>query len=427
VINLKILMVSDNISKNNRKIAQSKERYSQMGFLKYLISILDALKEKVEVQQIWVGENGGEKTKKYNESIDGYNIFSFIHATELLENLKPDLVLLATSQEHISRSILIASKSKGIPSIIAYSGLARIEKSISVTKTVPVRINQLTKYGNMFLKKYVFLMRTLFSVKYNIFKIIKTIFHDFYFIMTSFSYEFSKDYADLYICSNLDWKNKAIKNKIPEKKIVCVGEYAYDDMYKKKLKKIDKNESNVINILIITTALVEHGIWKPSMRKELLEKIICSLKNNLRNKYTITFKIHPTAEKLEDYEKIIRPLDKSIKIIQNTNLTKLIVDSQLVISVNQSSALLEVLLLNKPLIIMNIFNENTEKNIYTLENVAIECKTTEELVEKINNGNYLNINSEKIQNFIKDKIFKFDGKCGERAAEYILQLIKNGQ
>ena len=57
------------------------------------------------------------------------------------------------------------------------------------------------------------------------------------------------------------------------------------------------------------------------MRKEFTEKLIQGLKMIYKENMNITFKIHPTAEKMGDYEKIILPIDKSIKIIQNENLT----------------------------------------------------------------------------------------------------------
>ena len=73
---------------------------------------------------------------------------------------------------------------------------------------------------------------------------------------------------------------------------------------------------------------------------------------------------------------------------------------------------------------MNYFNENNEKNIYVLENVAIECKSTNELISVLKNETYKKLDPKIIQNFIEKKIFKFDGKCGERAAENITKLIK---
>lgn len=423
MINKRILLVSDNLTENNKKIAKSDEGYYKMGFLKYFIPILNSFEKKFGIDQIWVGSNGGKRTKIFNQDIDGYHIFNFKDANDLLENLKPDLIMLATSQEHISRSILIAAKSKMIPSVIVYSGLPRNDHNISIKKTIPIRINQILHYGRTFLKKYLFLIRTLYNIDYKIWNIIKMISSDLHQILTSFSYEFTEDYADLYICSNLDWKIKAVKNGIKDNKIVVVGEYAFDHMYKKfaNLENNKKSEKN--KILILTAALVEHGFWNSKMRKEFVEKLINSLKQAFGDTITIVFKIHPTAEKIEDYEKIITPIDKSIRIIKNQDLTELIVDSKLVITANQSSSLLEVLLLKKPLFIMNLFNENAEKNLYVNENVALECKNTDELISKIKSEAYKKIDSKKIQDFIERKIHKFDGKCGERAALNILQLL----
>ena len=103
------------------------------------------------------------------------------------------------------------------------------------------------------------------------------------------------------------------------------------------------------------------------------------------------------------------------------DLLSLIYQSDLVITFAQSTALLQVLLLNKPLFIINFFNETLP---YIEEKVAIECKSVDVLIDKIKDGSYSKIDVDRVRAFVEKQLYKFDGKCGERAADQILLLLK---
>lgn len=421
----KILMVSDNVDVNNKEIANSPEAVSKLGYLKYFSVILKALKKNIVVEDIWMGGKGGTFTTTYNEKVAGYNIFAFRDANQILEKLNPDLIMLATTHEYSSRSILYAAKSRSIPTVIIYSGLPPETTKKSVGKNISIRLNQLTTSGKIFFKKYNFLIKTILGSGHSISYLIKTILDDIYTLSTSvLGAEFRFDFADMYICSNFYWADQAIKKGINKQKIMVTGEYAVDPIYDKISSLNKKKKSDKTEILFITTALVEHGFWKPSMRKELVTKVVKAIKEQAGDITNLRFKIHPTAERIEDYEEIIKPIDPSIRIFKHEDLSSLINESDLIITTGGPSAvLLEIILLKKPLFIMNLFNEN-DGSIYLKEKVVTECHNTDMLIQKIKDGSYASIDKEKIDAFMEKLLYKFDGKCGERAANHILSLIK---
>ena len=388
------------------------------GFLKYFDSVLNALRKKLNVEEIWIGAIMGSISKSDEGKIKYYNAFSFRDGNEMLEKLEPDLIMIPNSQEYLSRSLLLAAKFRQIPSVILYSGPPSSLKT-NVLKTIIIRLIQLRSFGRMFFKKYVFLIKTLFGIGYSWLYIIKITVKDIYLLLTSLVTEFKSDEADLYICSNLAWEQYAVSSGINTNKLVVVGEYAMDHVYE-KMSHLSKSKSDKTEVLLITSAVVEHGIWKPSMHEEVVTRIVKALKEQVWDIINLKVKIHPTSERLEDYRQMINPIDPTIEIIQKGDLLSLINQSDLIVTYAQSTALLEVLLLNKPIIMMNMLNETVP---YIEEKVVIECTDTNMLAHKIRDGSYSEIDKDRIQEFVKKQLYKFDGKCGERAADHIVSLL----
>lgn len=407
---LRIILYSDGVYKGLKT-----------GYLKYFDSIIGVLKNNFIVEEIWVGAIGGVKSDTYLKNVEFYNMFSFTDSNQLIDRLNPDLILIPNSQEYLSRSLLFATRHKLIPSVIAYSG-APYAMHPPFVKMIFVRFSQLPYMGKMFFKKYLFLLRTMFRSNYNFSYVIRTIIKDFYSIFTSFLTEFKDDDADLYLCNNYDWARYAKKNGIPKEKIVVVGEYAVDSLYDRIHQLKPKTHGRKIEIILLTTALALHGVWSRKTQDKIVKTIIQEINDNLKDKVNFRIKIHPTSEKLDDYKKIIDDVDSSCEIIQHGDLLELFNESDVIITFGESTSLIEALLLHKPILYFNPFKEIPQ---YVKDKVAMEFKNISDLITYIKNEEYCNINLEKIDEYLKEKLFKFDGRCGERAAHQILLLLKN--
>ena len=123
------------------------------GFLKFLNPILESLKKNIKLHEIWIVTHGGSNSKIFKEDIDAYNVFNFNDAKELLENLKPD-ILLMTSSEYICYSLMIAAKKLNIPSVFLDSGILYSTEKSSLSNTFQKRLSQVRLSGNDFFKKY---------------------------------------------------------------------------------------------------------------------------------------------------------------------------------------------------------------------------------------------------------------------------------
>lgn len=389
------------------------------GFLKYFDSILNPLRKHFDVKEIWLTTYVGDVSEIDQNIISYYNAFNFSDANDVLTKLKPDLVLIPNSQEYISRSLLYAAKYKSIPSAIIYSGTPNYIEA-SVAKVTFIRIATFSTLGKLFLRKYFFLLKTLRRCGYPISHLVGLVLKDAYFILTSFLTEFKADEADLYICSNNDWQAYALKRGINKNKVVVVGEYAMDHIYE-KIKNLGKKTNQRLEILLITSPVVEHGSWTRNMRDQLIMDIVREVTQKMGNTVNLRIKIHPTSERLEDYTKITNQINPKIEVIQKGDLLQIINESDIIITFGQTMALLQVLLLDKPILMLNPYKDVLP---YVKEGVAMECKTVNDLINRINDGSYSKIDSAKRQEFISNQTYKFDGRCGERAAGQILSLLK---
>jgi len=204
-------------------------------------------------------------------------------------------------------------------------------------------------------------------------------------------------------------------------KIVIVGDCALDYVYDKFSNLDYSRQNNKIEILFITSGLVEHGLWSYKQYEEVLTNIVKVLKNSLGNSINLTFKLHPHSEKIKTYHKFLDGIDPTINIFQDVDLFSLIHASDLIIVFDASSALMEAILLKKPIVFITFYGEQFQ--MVTDYNVAKAVKNPEELVSIIKNGSFLNVNLDSIQKYIHNKAYKFDGRCGERAAMHIISLF----
>ena len=156
------------------------------------------------------------------------------------------------------------------------------------------------------------------------------------------------------------------------------------------------------------------------MRDKLVNDLVSEL-SRIKNISKLKIKIHP-GENEDYYKQLVNSIYPEVEIIRLGNLSNLIFQSDVIVTFGQSSALIEALLFEKPIILVNMFNEHYP---FITERIVHECKSGKETREKIEDGSYRNIDQKNLSLYKERKFFKFDGKCGERAAEVILNIIKN--
>lgn len=389
-------------------------------------SILEILRRYMKVKEIWMVENGGSLSKTYDTEIDVYNVFSFHNFNEVMDKLSPNLVIgFGGNYEYLERSMIIAAAFKQIPTVTVLGSF--IEPWVTtkgfVAGLISGRLHALRDHGKNIIRKYVFLLKTLSHAGYGSGYIFQTVVKDVYIPFTSFSPIYTFGGADLNIISTPQLASQIIKKGVDRKKIVVTGDCSMDAIHEKLKNNKQKAVNNkLLEMLFITSPMVEHGYWKPSMRKEVVSKVVKAISEQLRNKVNLRVKIHPKTEKLAVYKEIVLAINPGIEIIQTGDLLSIINNSDIIVSFGSSSALFEALLVGKPIFIMNIFNEDINRNVYLKENLAVECKTVESLVRNIEDKKN-EFGRKRIDAFIEKTFYKFDGRCSERAAGAIISLL----
>ena len=140
-------------------------------------------------------------------------------------------------------------------------------------------------------KKYIFLIRTLLKSKYNLFRIFQIIFKDIKFHLTTFTAMEIRNLSDLYICTNFETADNAIKLGTDKNKVVVVGDYALDHLYDKFSNLQNPTQNKKIEILFITSGLIGHGHWTYKQYKKVLTDVVKSIKNHSCNT-NLKFKIN---------------------------------------------------------------------------------------------------------------------------------------
>jgi UDP-N-acetylglucosamine:LPS N-acetylglucosamine transferase len=393
-----------------------------------IVNILESLKSKTKVNELWILADSGKDISGYKSKPLEFNYKFFEDyktddVIEILEKEKPDVIFTLNDYEFVVRSFVLAAKFKKIPTILSLqSGFGEVyfERDIAIKS----RFNILRQRGGFILKKYKLLLKTYRKTGYGFVKIIKIVMED---AIKPFLYsELAGRYGcDLILVVN-QYMVDLLKNKGVRSKIVVTGDPVMDTIYDNisKYKKQDDLGSR-IKVVLMTTATVEHGIWTKKMWEETIKQTVTTICKEFSNEIDLVLKIHPRSERIEDYTELLQKIGVHVPILQTENLMDVINNADIVISYAESWGLWEVLFLEKPIVIVNLFNYPVEKMPFVKEGVAYELKNMHEfrnLISKIKNEKH---NKEKINMMISKYIFKFDNKSSERSALAILELLKD--
>lgn len=174
--------------------------------------------------------------------------------------------------------------------------------------------------------------------------------------------------------------------------------------------KLDKNKKI---ILLLTGGC---GQIYPEKQFVELTKVLIKMLKEFDDRQLV-IKLHP-REKKEIYENIARREDAKNVCIMEDNLKELISIADVIVSVG-STALLEAIALDKPIIIPNLISRPCEVPFvnFRVAKQADDEKTLKKLIE-----NPLPINEKNREKFQNDYLFKNDKKEGERIAREIEDL-----
>lgn len=368
--------------------------------------------------------------QKKNEYI--LQIQDFRNAVDLLKQIKPDVIFAHASPGQIHYSISLAAKSLGIPTIGDFTDFtgAKNEQTKSLIKNYAKQFfeqnipgesrdseKKIMKRGRFFNYKTLFLIRTLLKLDINIFSIIKLLIKTSVFYL-SHTHSRSPDYVN-----TLNWveteklEHELINLGFPKSSLFVSGNPVYDKSFL-KISNFQKTLSEKIRVLLVTSPIVEHGYISKIKRDETVKKI-CNVLKTHKNKIDFQIKIHG-IENLKEYQSLILKSDPSIKVHQDGDLLDFLgMSDVLIFYSSKTTAAIFALLAEKPIIIIPF----SDSDIFFKKNLAVKAEI-DNLSDIIFNILKLNIpNKIDKQNFIKEYLYKFDGKASERIVYAISNLL----
>jgi hypothetical protein len=373
-----------------------------------------------------------------NNEMSVIDIHDFSDGLDVINKIKPNIVFSSFSINPINHAFALAAQRKKIlligeyhPEVTSISNekkmLLEFSKNL-FSNSIPTdkNLNQkkFMRRGQFFLYKIKFLLKTHKACKSNILKIIKEL---FVFLWSFYSYTKNpnKDMkfgSDLYLISGKKTYQDAIANGYPPENLFLCGNVRYDSLFKNFKNLKEKSTSKKLQILMITTPFYEHGWWSKKQRDEIIYSITKEIIQH--QNYELTIKIHPSSENLSEYKKIIHPINSTIPIFQEGDVSEFLEESDLVISFLSSDAVFSSLFSLKPII---FFNMGQYKNDLLVEKELVsECNSINTL-SSIIDSTFSNhkIIKKKIEIFIEDYFFKSDGESSERVTKKLFELLKN--
>lgn len=394
-------------------------------------NILNALKSKIDVEDLHILTDDGSQTNEFNIDPLKYNYKFFEdyktdNILEILKKEKPDVLVSSNDFDYLGRSFIIGAKFLKIPTVLLLQGIfVDIYSTKSNHLLIRDRYVILKNRGKFILKKFLLLLKTYRKIGSGIETLCRVIIDD---ITTPFLYsEPAGKYGCDLILVRTDLDKNALKKRGIKSKIVVTGDPGMDSIFDDVSQKMIKNQSSRkrMKVVLITTAMVEHGLWTKKMWEETITQIV---KEFCTKFSTIKFvlKIHPTSERIQDYKSLLKKIGFSVPIFQTENLVDVLSDADIVLSLEGGSwANWVPFFLKKPLIIINLVKDvNSKKFPYIKERVALELTEIEELgnlIQKAKNQH----DNKKMDDFISKYLYKFDGRSSERSATFILDLVKN--
>ena len=404
-------------------------------------NLLPVLKSKINVQMVWLVY----KPDKLDLPLPIFpdtsilDIHNYENALQVLQKEKPDIIFASASWDLIDYALSSAAKSLKIPVVTqfmieSFFTQSFNQKLISYTKrffenTTPTDTStskkKFMKRGKFFIYKYIFLLKTHYSIHHNIFQTLKVFFIILKKILNDYKIVYDSRFSNtIHWLQSESLIETLVKAGFKRSSLVVTGNPMFDEAFKKIQNWKSKSEKrNKICILLAPSTLYEHGMWTRQQRDDTIKQIIKTILEH-NNELSLKIKIHPSSANFLEYKTLVHDIDESIEINQQGNILDLLYDSDVVITFGYTFVDTYSIISKKPLIICNFFD--SPKDDFVKEQIAIECTSTSSLLENIYQSiSKKNEYEEKCNDYMKNYFYKPDGLAAERISNSVIELIKH--
>jgi hypothetical protein len=195
-------------------------------------------------------------------------------------------------------------------------------------------------------------------------------------------------------------ENFIIKHGAKKEEIIKIGSPRHDKVFKNR----HKEKSNIVLLAITDFYRIncKGTDTKTFIKTENMVRKIFEVVKKYPEKEIIV-KLHPTGNVSFDIKPLIKEIDSSIKVFQSENILDLLEKSDVMISLNYSTVILDALTLQKPTLVLLPEEQNYENEIMLKDGAALFTTDVNEIEKNLK----ILFNDEKVRNNLISKGNKF--------------------
>lgn len=365
-------------------------------------NIFSSLKNKTDLDVFWVVYQPDEFQSSNPHDVSLLDIHDFDSAVSLLKNTSPDCVLITSALDVIQYALCVAAKHLKIPifsinifdktyvnSIDSNSVYKDVKRAISMFLSNKVSTDTPSQYkflrrGRFVMYKNKFLFNTLLDTGISFINSLLFLCKKNLIDITGKS-KYHNDLADYHLLPNDDWIQSLIELGIRRESIIVTGN-PYWENFTKVANPINEEISprDTINVLIVTTSLLQHNLWPEKQINDLISNLVLNLRQD--PKINFSFKIHPSSENKQHYSKLFGDYSNQIRIFQWEKLSNILSDFDLVISYGNTSAQTEIIARQVKMILIDLKINIPQASLVKEGNscgLVTICETTDDIVKII--------------------------------------------
>lgn len=355
-------------------------------------------------------------------------------ATDILIKIKPKLIVTDNDLMNIDKTFVLSGQRLNIPTIVIRETKSVLNDEVNyqwMFSEIAAKLNQFPRL----MRTYLFYIRSMAAVKPILVRNIRTLFLG---LLRGFEGGIVGTYAD-YILANSPEDAEALRQQCPNSKFVrAIGNPRFDETLivartetkyiRKKIREKFNISQNKKTVLFLSGSQVEHG-GLAAEQKISANRDILSVFEGLRNATEVIIKLHPIEKNL--FPLSWKPAYNEFVHITNQDLTELIIASDIIISWF-STAMINVVIARKPLIVIDFFSGRFEGGILPSiqaiadQHAALEARNANELESNLISVLYNPQIREELKQaqdtFHKSYLETTDGKSIIRIAQIIKQI-----
>ena len=406
-------------------------------------NIVPLIKKKLDVKVFWIiTDDYGERTKVTDPNYEVFYLSDYKNAREILEKIKPDLCYHLAGANVPDYAFMLVERHLKIPNFGLATGWGEgtadfyFREEVSGQRIFLERVRQFfekknvdhdngikTTRGKNFLKKCLFLIRTLRSIGKSNLEANIELLELIKLFNGATTGEFNKKfYCDLMFAETHAGIDFLVKSGLKRENIRAVGNPVFHTAFEKR-EQIPLKDNNKLNILFITANLASgqgKSNFSKSRRNKMIEETITSL-NKFHKETSLVIKIHPTGEDYTEYKQLLEKFE-NVHLSQKDDVIDLVNKSDVIITPVTSTATIIALIMNKPIIIWNYFH--IEQDLLLRTDTALECKNISELNNCLDSAeSFREKNAEKINKLIEANLSY--GNPSQIITNEILNFLKS--